>query len=44
MLHLDSPVSSGLPSRCVYDVELTLSGRITTIVAGDIAMTPEVTR
>lgn len=44
LLHLTSAVSGALPPQSVWDCELTQDGRVTTLTAGRIALTPEVTR
>jgi len=44
LLHLDSPTSTNLPTNCVWDCQIILGGLTTTLVAGTIVMTPEVTR
>jgi hypothetical protein len=33
-----------LPSNCVYDVQMTLGGKVTTLVYGDITVTIDVSR
>lgn len=43
-LTLPGPTSATLPNQCVWDCEMTVSGRTTTLVAGRITLTPEVTR
>jgi len=44
-LHLPGAVSAQLPASCAWDVQMTASdGWVTTLAAGDITMTPEVTR
>lgn len=44
-LHLPGAVSSGLPLRCVWDAQITdQDDAVTTLAAGTITLTPEVTR
>jgi len=43
-LHLADTVSSALPSTGVWDVEIDRGGEITTLAAGTVSMTPDVTR
>lgn len=43
-MNLDSATSAALPSQAVWDVQVNINGRITTLAAGSITMTPEVTR
>jgi len=43
-LHLTSAISAGLPARCVWDCEITIEGRVTTIAAGTIDQIAEVSR
>jgi hypothetical protein len=44
VLHLLGSVSAGLPPSSVYDAEVEIEGAVTTLVAGTIALTPDVTR
>lgn len=44
ILHLAGATSAGLPQRTVWDCDLLQGGRTTTLMAGTIAITPEVTR
>ena len=43
-LHLLGSVSQDLPGQAVWDCELTYEGRVTTLVAGTVRTTPDVTR
>ena len=43
-LHLTSPVSAALPLACVWDVQITAGPAVTTLAAGTITLTREVTR
>jgi hypothetical protein len=43
-LHLTSEVSTGLPARAVWDVQITQGGRVMTLARGVITMMAEVTR
>ena len=43
-LHLDDAVSSTLPASGVWDVEMDRDGEVTTLAAGSITMTEDVTR
>lgn len=43
-LDLSGDVSAQLPRNSVWDLEVTINDRVTTLVAGTITMTPEVTR
>jgi hypothetical protein len=43
-LHLTSAVSTHLPARSVWDLDITRNGRVTTLASGTITLTPEVSR
>ena len=44
LLHLTSAVSAGLPNRSVWDCDITINGRVTTLAAGTLTLRPEVSR
>ena len=43
-LHLTSAVSAQLPAQTVWDCDITINGRVTTLAAGTLTLRPEVSR